>query len=198
MDEAIETLQLCLRVLDMANRVDGMIENKRYFSALRSLEELSTIHLKPVLHHEFARHMLDSIPAMREQIRTAVTREMREWLFEVREKGRLVGQLALDAMEARQKRWKVKSGKDAMLSLAKVNSPIELVVNERVECKYVFVLGCSPTDMLHKTILLITSMSRLTLRHCTSAFTYMMSWISVNSCKLTIRRTEGYVRLLVR
>lgn len=137
MDEAIETLQLCLRVLDMANRVDGMIENKRYFSALRSLEELSTIHLKPVLHHEFARHMLDSIPAMREQIRTAVTREMREWLFEVREKGRLVGQLALDAMEARQKRWKVKSGKDAMLSLAKVNSPIELVVNERVECKYV-------------------------------------------------------------
>lgn len=79
--------------------------------------------------------MLDSIPTMREQVRTAVTREMREWLFEVREKGRLVGQLALEGMEARQRRWKVKSGKDAMLSLAKVNSPIELVVNERIECE---------------------------------------------------------------
>lgn len=34
-DEAIETLQLCLRVLDMANRVDGLIEHKKYYSALR-------------------------------------------------------------------------------------------------------------------------------------------------------------------
>lgn len=136
-DEAIETLQLCLRVLDMANKVDSLIENKQYYSALRSLEELSSIHLKPVLHHEFARHMLDSMPAMREQVRAAVTREMREWLFEVREKGRLVGKLALDAIEARQKRWRIKSGKDAMLSLAKVNSPIELVVNERVEYNFV-------------------------------------------------------------
>lgn len=34
-DEAIETLQLCLRVLDMANRVDGLIEGKQYYSALR-------------------------------------------------------------------------------------------------------------------------------------------------------------------
>jgi hypothetical protein len=80
--------------------------------------------------------MMDSIPTMREQVRTAVTREMREWLYEVREKGRLVGQLALEGMEARQRRWKVKSGKDAMLSLAKVNSPIELVVNERMECEF--------------------------------------------------------------
>lgn len=72
---------------------------------------------------------------MREQVRAAVTREMKEWLFEVREKGRLVGQVALDAMEARQKRWKIKSSKDGILSLAKVNSPIELVVNERIECE---------------------------------------------------------------
>ena len=34
-DDAIETLQLCLRVLDMASRVDGLIESKRYYAALR-------------------------------------------------------------------------------------------------------------------------------------------------------------------
>jgi hypothetical protein len=34
-DDAIETLQNCLRVLDMANRVDGLIEDKKYYSALR-------------------------------------------------------------------------------------------------------------------------------------------------------------------
>ena len=34
-DDAIETLQLCLRVLDMASRVDGLIESRRYYAALR-------------------------------------------------------------------------------------------------------------------------------------------------------------------
>jgi len=134
-DEAIETLQACLRVLDISNRVDSLIESKKYYTALRSLEELESIHLKPILHHEFARLMLESIPQMRDQVKNNVTKEMKEWLYEVREKSRTVGKLALDAMEARQKRWKVKSLKDPMLSLAKVNSAIELVVNERIECE---------------------------------------------------------------
>ena len=34
-DEAIETLQTCLRVLDLANRVAGLIESGKYFGALR-------------------------------------------------------------------------------------------------------------------------------------------------------------------
>lgn len=34
-DEAVETLQLCLRVLNMANRVDGLIEERKYYPALR-------------------------------------------------------------------------------------------------------------------------------------------------------------------
>jgi hypothetical protein len=34
-DEAIETLQLCLKVLDMANRIDGLIEERKYYPALR-------------------------------------------------------------------------------------------------------------------------------------------------------------------
>ncbi|KAL9931476.1 hypothetical protein V8E36_009641 [Tilletia maclaganii] len=136
-DDAIDTLQACLRVLDIANRIDTLIENKKYFSALRSLDELENVHLKPVLMHEFARLMLDGIPQTRERIRTAVTREMKEWLFEAREKSRTVGRLALDAMELRQKRWKAKAQKDPMLTLAKVNSAIELVVNERIEYNFV-------------------------------------------------------------
>ncbi|KAK0521565.1 Rab GTPase-binding exocyst subunit S15 [Tilletia horrida] len=136
-DDAIETLQACLRVLDIANRIDSLIESKKYFSALRSLDELENVHLKPVLMHEFARLMLEGIPQTRERIRAAVTREMKEWLFEAREKSRTVGRLALDAMELRQKRWKAKAQKDPMLSLAKVNSAIELVVNERIEYNFV-------------------------------------------------------------
>lgn len=136
-DEAITSLQACLRVLDMANRIDTLIQEQKYFSALRSLHELETIHLKAVLHHDFAKHMMESIPQMRQTIKLAVTREMKEWLFQVRQKSRTVGHLALEAMEARQKRWKVKAQRDPALRLAKVNSAIELVVNERTEHNFV-------------------------------------------------------------
>ncbi|PWY99296.1 exocyst complex subunit Sec15-like protein [Testicularia cyperi] len=136
-DDAIDSIQSCLRVLDLANRIDTLIQDKKYFSALRSLQELETVHLKAVLHHEFAKHMLESIPQMRTQVKQAVNREMKEWLFEVREKSRTVGKLALDAMENRQKRWRVKSQRDPMLRLAKVNSAIEMVVNERTEHNFV-------------------------------------------------------------
>ena len=34
-DEAIDTLQACLRVLDMASKVGGLLENDKYYSALR-------------------------------------------------------------------------------------------------------------------------------------------------------------------
>ena len=34
-DEAIDTLQACLRVLDLASKVQSLIENEKFFSALR-------------------------------------------------------------------------------------------------------------------------------------------------------------------
>lgn len=34
-DDATETLQMCLKVLDMANRIDGLIEERKYYPALR-------------------------------------------------------------------------------------------------------------------------------------------------------------------
>ncbi len=116
-NEAIEAMGGCLRVLDLANRVDGLITDKKYFAALRSLKELEGVGLRGVMQHEFAKHMMESIPQMRGQVKAAVTREMKEWLFEVREKSRTVGQLALEAMENRQKRWRVKAQRDPLLRL---------------------------------------------------------------------------------
>ena len=135
-DDATEVLETSLNVLNIANGIDGLIESRKYYSALRSLDDLENIHLRSVMQFEFAKHMMESIPAMRGSIRQAVVKEMKEWLFEAREKQRTVGKLALEAMEARAKRWKAKSQRDPMLALAKINSAIELVVNEKMECEY--------------------------------------------------------------
>lgn len=98
------------------------------------------------MQFEFAKHMLETIPNMRDTIKQSVMREMKEWLFEAREKQRVVGKLALEAMDARVKRWKAKSQKDPMLALAKVNSAIELVVNEKADCEYRRPSHAGPTD----------------------------------------------------
>ncbi|KAJ1019331.1 hypothetical protein NDA13_006248 [Ustilago tritici] len=135
-EEAIEAMRGCLRVLGLAGRVEGLIGEKKFFAALRSLEELEE-RLRGVMGYEFAKHMMEGIPQMRNQVKIGVTKEMKEWLYEVREKSRTVGQLALEAMESRQKRWRVKTQRDPLLRLAKVNSAIELVVNERTEYNFV-------------------------------------------------------------
>ena len=43
LDEAIDTLQACLRVLDLVNRVGEMIKEERYWSALKVRSGRSTI-----------------------------------------------------------------------------------------------------------------------------------------------------------
>lgn len=122
----------------MANRIDALIEERKYFPALRSLDELETHHLSPLLAHDFAHYLHSSLPSMRARIRQAVVREMKEWLFEVRQKSRTVGKLALKAMEDRQAKWRARcerKGSD-VLRLSKVNGSVESVYNERTECEY--------------------------------------------------------------
>ncbi|KAL8278923.1 hypothetical protein RQP46_008592 [Phenoliferia psychrophenolica] len=132
-DEAIDTLQACLRVLDMASRVAGLIEGGKFFSALRQLEDLQTTHLKPVLHYPFASLMLSSIPSSRNQIRGSVSRSLKAWMYEAREASQGVGKGALEAMEARGRRWAARKRREGSIGLTKINGPIELGVSERHE-----------------------------------------------------------------
>ncbi|CAG8569039.1 30545_t:CDS:10 [Gigaspora margarita] len=132
-DEAVETLQLCLHVLDMANRVNYLVEEQKYYSALRTLEELQTVHLRKVIQYEFARHMHESIPVMQNSVKDAVTEEMKGWLYSVREVSRQVGKIAMEQMSLRQERWKVRVSQNPELRSVPVSSPIEIVMNEENE-----------------------------------------------------------------
>ncbi|WFD29125.1 Rab GTPase-binding exocyst subunit S15 [Malassezia sp. CBS 17886] len=136
MDEAMDALQECIQVLEMSALVDELIAQGKYYSALRRLDELGDVHLKPLMHYEIARIMRDRIPDARERIRQTVTRQLQGWMFEVREKSGAVGRVALETMETRQKRWRNRSQKDPMLCMSSINSPIEQVVNERIEVNY--------------------------------------------------------------
>ncbi|GAA5828105.1 hypothetical protein JCM5353_005220 [Sporobolomyces roseus] len=134
-DEAIDTLQACLRVLDLSSKIQRLIEDEKFFSALRQLDDLQQIHLKPVSSYPFASQMLSSLPDTRSSIRDAVTKSLKSWMFEAREASRAVGKGALESMELRGRRWNSRRRKEVNghVRLAKINGPVELGVSERHE-----------------------------------------------------------------
>ena len=92
---ALETIQSCLLVLDLANKVQTRIANGKYYSALKLLDELQDTHLRKMTHLSFVKTLIGSIPVTQEVIRTSVLREMRDWLLKVKDQTYKVGKYAL-------------------------------------------------------------------------------------------------------
>ncbi len=80
-------------------------------------------------------HLLSSLPSLRTQIKDAVTASVKQWLLEIRNISAEVGRLAMDAMDARNRRWKARRDRDPLLQTVRVGSAVELVTYEKTECK---------------------------------------------------------------
>ncbi|KAL2919846.1 Rab GTPase-binding exocyst subunit S15 [Polyrhizophydium stewartii] len=78
-ETALETMQSCLFVLDLANRVGVQVQNRKYYSALRMLDELQSSHLSLVSQFSFTGQIAEWIPKMQESIRESVVAEMNQW-----------------------------------------------------------------------------------------------------------------------
>jgi len=126
-------MQSCLRVLDVLNRIGDMVKDGKYWSALRSLEDIQSMPPTSLSQTPFFQHLLSSLPSMRGQIKDAVTASMKQWLLEIRNVSTQVGKLALESMEARTRRWRARKEKDPMLRLSRVGSAVEMVTYEKTE-----------------------------------------------------------------
>jgi hypothetical protein len=63
---------------------------------------------------------------------------MKQWLLEIRNISGQVGELALEAMETRTRRWRARRDKDPLLKLSRVGSAVEMVTYEKTECTLMF------------------------------------------------------------
>ena len=132
-DEATQALRLCLEVLGLANRVEELLKNKKHYAALRTLDELRNVHLKEVVQFDVAEMIQNSVPAMQGMVKEAVMTDLNSWLYRIRESSQLLGQVAFDQTELRRRRQKERVEKNPYLRLFKLNSAIELVLDEREE-----------------------------------------------------------------
>src|ERR1700730_10175529 len=95
-------------------------------------------------------YLLSSLPSLRGQIKSAVTASMKQWLLEIRNVSARVGELALEAMETRTRKWRAKRDKDPLLKLSRVGSAVELVTYEKTECEVLFHVSCGRDSPFHR------------------------------------------------
>ena len=128
--EAAESLETCLKVLNATNRIRDYVDDKNFYAALRSLADIQNVQLRGIAQYEFVKLIRDSIPSIKKLIQDAVMARQKTWLFEVREKSRAVGKSAFNDTLRRKDRWRRQIEKNPTLQFAKLNSSIELVLNE--------------------------------------------------------------------
>lgn len=128
--EAVEKLDGCLKILNMTNRIREYVDDKNFYAALRALSDLQNIQLREIAQYQFVVMIKESIPSIKKMIQDAVMARLKAWLFEIREKSRDVGRAAFEDTLRRKDRWRRQIERNPTLQFTKLNSSIELVLNE--------------------------------------------------------------------
>lgn len=137
--DASDAIKDSLKVLHAVNNAHELVRKKKYYSALKSLEDLQNEHLVPILQNRYAtQHRLadaiqKSIPASRKAISEAVMADLNTWLFQIREISQFLGEFSFYHTKMRRSRQKERIEEDEYLSNFKLNSAIELVCDESEE-----------------------------------------------------------------
>lgn len=137
--EASEALKESLKILHAVNQAHDLIRKKKYYAALKALDDLQNEHLIPTIQNKYAtQHRLadiiqKSIPASQKAISEAVMSDLNTWLFRIRETSQFLGEVAFYHTELRRTRQKERMEGNSYLQNFKLNSAIELVFDESEE-----------------------------------------------------------------
>lgn len=99
----IETLSLCMPVLDCYSKLIKQVNEKRYYPALKTLESLESEHLPKVSHYRFAATAIsENIPRLKKEIKSLD--DFCNFLEKVRDYSPNIGERALRHTKEAQKR----------------------------------------------------------------------------------------------
>ncbi|KAI0405340.1 exocyst complex subunit Sec15-like-domain-containing protein [Xylaria palmicola] len=134
-----EALKDSLKILHSVNNAHELIRKKKYYGALKSLDDLQNEFLIPTIQNQYAtQHRLadliqKSIPASQKTISEAVMTDLNTWLFRIRETSQFVGEVAFYHTETRRSRQQERIQQNEFLEHFSLNSAIELVFDESEE-----------------------------------------------------------------
>lgn len=137
--EASEALQESLKILHAVNQAHDLIRKKKYYAALKALDDLQNEHLIPTIQNKYAtQHNLaeiiqKSIPSSQKAISEAVMSDLNTWLYRIRETSQFLGEVAFYHTNIRRSRQKERMEANPYMRNFKLNSAIELVYDESEE-----------------------------------------------------------------
>ncbi|XP_018416706.1 PREDICTED: exocyst complex component 6B isoform X5 [Nanorana parkeri] len=98
----VDTLNLCLPVLEMYSKLQVQMKTKRHYPALKTLEQLEHTYLPQVSHYRFCHIMVDNIPKLREEIKEVSMSDLKDFLESIRKHSERIGEFAMK--QAQQQR----------------------------------------------------------------------------------------------
>uniref|UniRef100_A0A3B5AB59 Exocyst complex component n=1 Tax=Stegastes partitus TaxID=144197 RepID=A0A3B5AB59_9TELE len=91
----IDKLTHCLPVLEMYSRLQEQMKAKRYYPALRTLEQLEQTCLPRAGQYRFCSIMAENIPKLRTQIQDTAMTQLRDFLESIRKHSDKIGETAI-------------------------------------------------------------------------------------------------------
>ncbi|KAM9232327.1 exocyst complex component 6 isoform 4-T4 [Leptosomus discolor] len=91
----VEKLQLCLPVLEMYSKLKEQMNVKRYYSALKTMEQLENLYLPRVSQYRFCQIMMENLPKLREEIKEISMSDLKDFLESIRKHSDRIGETAM-------------------------------------------------------------------------------------------------------
>uniref|UniRef100_A0A671VAW5 Exocyst complex component n=1 Tax=Sparus aurata TaxID=8175 RepID=A0A671VAW5_SPAAU len=98
----IDKLTHCLPVLEMYSRLQEQMRAKRYYPALRTLEQLEQTCLPRAGQYRFCSIMAENIPKLRIQIRDTAMTQLRDFLESIRKHSDKIGETAIKQVQRKK------------------------------------------------------------------------------------------------
>ncbi|XP_006831208.1 PREDICTED: exocyst complex component 6 isoform X3 [Chrysochloris asiatica] len=91
----VEKLQLCLPVLEMYSKLKEQMSAKRYYSALKTMEQLENVYFPRVSQYRFCQLMIENLPKLRESIKEISMSDLKDFLESIRKHSDKIGETAM-------------------------------------------------------------------------------------------------------
>ncbi|XP_078499529.1 exocyst complex component 6 isoform X1 [Lissotriton helveticus] len=91
----VDRLQLCLPALEMYSKLKEQMNVKRYYSALKTMEQLENIYLPKTDQYRFCQIMVENLPKLREEIKEISMSDLKDFLESIRKHSDKIGETAM-------------------------------------------------------------------------------------------------------
>ncbi|XP_026877467.2 exocyst complex component 6 isoform X3 [Electrophorus electricus] len=95
MATTVEKLHLCIPVLEMYSKLKEQLESKRYYAALKTMEQLENIYIPRVSQYRFCQIMAETLPKLREEIKEVSMSDLKDFLESIRKHSDKIGETAM-------------------------------------------------------------------------------------------------------